>query len=127
MAPCSLLILYQTAVWHLDAARGPSTPSFEIEVSYEDVAGNPYNGRFKIDVGQFDGLHRLGQPTDEQIAESLKKIVSVMERWGHQRLQVETMSVTERREHDEQVRKLMEERKAKRDPPKDDDTEAPER
>jgi hypothetical protein len=29
MASRSLLIRDQTAVWHLDAARGPSTPSFD--------------------------------------------------------------------------------------------------
>src|SRR4051794_34646440 len=28
MAPCSLVVSDQPAFWHLDAARGPSTPSF---------------------------------------------------------------------------------------------------
>ena len=30
MAPRSLLILDQPAAWHSDAARGPSTPSFDL-------------------------------------------------------------------------------------------------
>src|SRR6516162_4804950 len=29
MAPCSLPVSDQPAFWHLDAARGPSTPSFD--------------------------------------------------------------------------------------------------
>src|SRR5271167_3361371 len=29
MAPCSLAVFDQPAFWHLDAARGPSTPSFD--------------------------------------------------------------------------------------------------
>ena len=30
MAPCLLVVLDRPALWHLDAARGPSTPSFSI-------------------------------------------------------------------------------------------------
>src|SRR6476646_1766651 len=29
MAPCPLIGSHQPALWHLDAARGPSTPSFD--------------------------------------------------------------------------------------------------
>src|SRR3954454_23519106 len=29
MAPCSPVVSDQPAFWHLDAARGPSTPSFD--------------------------------------------------------------------------------------------------
>lgn len=90
----------------------PPLAPFEIEVRYEDVAGHSYAERFKIDVGQFNGLSRLGNPPEEEIAENLKKIARVMELWSHQRLQVETMSVAERREHDERVRKMMEQRRA---------------
>jgi|HubBroStandDraft_4_1064222.scaffolds.fasta_scaffold237761_1 hypothetical protein len=99
--------------WNLLA--DPPLALFEIEICYEDMAGNPYAERFKIDVGQFNGLGRLGSPPEEEIVESLKKIARVMEQWSHQRLQVETMSVTERREHDEQVRRMMEERRSNRD------------
>lgn len=91
----------------------PRLSTFEVEVSYENLAGEKRNGTFSIDVGQFDGMHRLGTPNDEEMANSLKKIAAVMEGWAMRRLQVETMSVTERAEHDSQVRKIMEERRAR--------------
>jgi hypothetical protein len=101
--------------WELLAE--PRIGLFEIELAYENLAGEKRTGRFKIDLGQFDGMGRLGAPTDEQIADHLKKIATTVESWTHQRLQVETMSVTERKEYDEQVSKIMEERKTKRDRP----------
>jgi|ERR1041385_1006117 hypothetical protein len=99
--------------WELLAE--PRVSPFEVEVSYQNLAGEKKTGRFKIDIGQFEGMGRLGAPSDEQIAEHLKTIAKIMEGWATRRLQVETMSVTERKEHDEQVRKMMEERRAKRD------------
>jgi hypothetical protein len=106
-----------------DLLANPPLASFEIEVSYEDMSGEQYKGRFKIDAAQFGGLHRVGQPAEEEIAESLKKMVRVMENWAQQRLQVETMSVTERKEHDKQLREWIEEQKGKREPPKAADDE----
>ncbi len=98
-----------------DLLPDPSLAAFEIEISYEDMVGNCYAERFKVDIRQFEGLRRVGNPPEEDIAENLRKIAIVMERWPHQRLQVETMSVTERKEHDEQVRKMIEDRITKRD------------
>lgn len=97
-----------------DLLDDPCIRPFEIEVSYTDLAGNPYSGRFRIDVGQFAGLHRLGKPAEEEIADAVKKIAGIMEGWSMRRLQVETMSVTERREHDRELRKWVEERKGER-------------
>jgi hypothetical protein len=68
-----------------DLLHNPSLAPFEIEVSYENMAGSIYVKRFRIDVGQFEGLSRLGNPPEEEIAESLKKIARVMEQWPHQR------------------------------------------
>jgi hypothetical protein len=107
-----------------DLLASPEIAPFEIEIDYEDLSGGKHTGRWKIDGAQFGGLHRVGKPPDEEIAENIKKIVDVMEGWAHGRLQVETMSVTERQEYDEQVRKSMEERRAKRgDPSKGDNGE----
>lgn len=101
--------------WELLAA--PVLAPFEIEIQYEDLAGNKHSGRYNIDVAPFDGLHRLGKPPQEEIADALKAMAKSMESWAHNRLQVETMSLTERREHDAKVRKSMEERRAKRGDP----------
>lgn len=95
-----------------DLLKKPEVKPFEVEVSYEDLTGTKHIGRFKLDVTQFDGMGRLGQPPDEQIAESLRKILGVMEGWSHRRLQVETMSITERKQHDQEIRDMMEERRA---------------
>src|SRR4051794_21733490 len=41
MAPCLLVVLDQPALWHLDAARGPSTSSFDYLVGAgEDARWN---------------------------------------------------------------------------------------
>jgi hypothetical protein len=95
-----------------DLLAEPRISPFEIELTYENLAGEKRTGRFKIDVGQFDGMGRLGAPTDEQIADHLKMIATTMEGWATRRLQVEIMSVTERKEHDEQMRRMIEERRA---------------
>jgi hypothetical protein len=52
------------------------------------------------------------------MADNLKKILQVMEGWAQKRLQIETMSVTERKEHDQEVRQWIEERKRKGGDPK---------
>jgi hypothetical protein len=96
-----------------DLLADPRISRFEVELSYENLAGEKRTGRYKIDIGQFDGMGRLGAPSDEQIAEHLKTIAKVMESWTRGRLQVETMSVTERKEHDERVREMMEQRRAR--------------
>jgi hypothetical protein len=92
----------------------PRLEPFEVEVSYENLRGDVTTARHMIDVSQFDGMGRLGQEPEELIAEHLKKIAGVMESWNHRRLQVETMSVTERAEHDTELMKRMEEQRAKR-------------
>lgn len=97
-----------------DLLEEPKVAPFEVEVSYQNLAGDQRTGTFKIDVVQFEGLRRLGQPADEQIAEHLKKMAAAVESWSHRRLQVETMSVTERRAHDEQIRRMIQERQASR-------------
>jgi hypothetical protein len=109
--------------WELLAE--PRIAPFEVELNYENLGGEKTTGRFKIDVGQFEGMGRLGAPTDEQMVEHLKTIAQVMEGWGMRRLQVETMSVTERKEHNEQVRKVMDERRAKRNPPSEQKSKEP--
>src|SRR4051812_20797275 len=38
MAPCLLLVSHQPTLWHLDAARGPSTPSLDHLVSAREDA-----------------------------------------------------------------------------------------
>src|SRR5262245_43857334 len=50
MAPRSLLVSDQSAPWHLDAARGPSTPSFDDLVSASEKRGR---------YGEADHLGRL--------------------------------------------------------------------
>ena len=97
-----------------DLLEEPALAPFEVEVTHEDLSGGRYSERFRLDVSQFEGMGRLGQPTDEQIAESLRKILGVMEGWSHRRLQVETMSVAERREHDTELLAMANERRAKR-------------
>jgi hypothetical protein len=98
-----------------DLLAEPRISSFDVEVTYENLAGEEQKGRYTIDIGQFDGMGRLGKPADEQIADNVKKIADVMEGWGMRRLQVETMSLTERKAHDEEMRKLHEERRQKRE------------
>jgi hypothetical protein len=98
--------------WDLLAA--PEIKPFEVEITYEDLKGSKHSGRYKIDAAQFGGLHRVGKPPEQEIVDHLKTIASVLEGWSHRRLQVETMSVTERREHDQQVMQAMEDRRARR-------------
>lgn len=92
----------------------PKLGPFEVEVSYENLRGETTIARYMIDISQFEGMGRLGQPFDELMAEHLKTIASTMEGWSMRRLQVETMSVTERKAHDDEVRRLMDERRAQK-------------
>jgi hypothetical protein len=103
----------------------PGLQPFEVEVAYEDLSGTKQKARFKVDVGPFEGLMRLGKPPEIEIAESVTKIADELRGWASRRLQVETMSVSERQREDEETRKLMEERRAKRSQqPKQDAAES---
>jgi hypothetical protein len=95
----------------------PVLAPFEVEVTYENLREEKTTTRHLIDVSQFNGVTRLGQPFEEQIAESVKKIASAMESWRMSRLQVETMSVTERRQRDEQFRRAVEEERSQESRP----------
>lgn len=64
-----------------DLLKAPIIQPFDVEVSYEDMVGNRHRATFRIDIGQFKGLGRLGRPADERIADSLEKIEKVV---GHQ-------------------------------------------
>jgi hypothetical protein len=96
----------------------PVLPRFEVEVSYENLRGEATTTRYMIDIGQFDGMGRLGQPFEELIAEHLKKIAGAVEGWSNRRLQVETMSVTEREQQEKEMRRVMDERRAQQGKPK---------
>jgi hypothetical protein len=97
-----------------DLLKEPAIEPFDIEISYQDIAGYQYKERFTIDAAQFGGLHRVGTSHEEDAAKNLKTIATVMEGWAHRRLQVETMSITERQEHDQELRQRMEEMRARR-------------
>src|SRR5262245_24777736 len=56
MAPRSLLVSDQSAPWHLDAARGPSTPSFDHCISKREQ----FRGYFKI-------KHLCGLEIDDEL------------------------------------------------------------
>src|SRR4051812_8946836 len=50
MAPCSLVVSDQPAFWHLDAARGPSTPSFD------DLVSAGEHSRWHVEAERLRGL-----------------------------------------------------------------------
>src|SRR4051812_46658062 len=77
--------------WELLAE--PKLAPFEIQIDCENLVGEKQSRSFKIDAAQFEGLVRVGKPPDQEIAESIKGILNVMEGWARGRLQVETMSV----------------------------------
>ncbi|MDB5602338.1 MAG: hypothetical protein JWN71_4382 [Xanthobacteraceae bacterium] len=98
-----------------DLLSEPALPPFEVELTYENLAGEQRCAKFSVDVNQFNGMYRLGTPNDELIAQNLKKIADVMEGWSRGRLQVETMSVSERKEYDAEIRQFMQECGAQQD------------
>ena len=95
-----------------DLLAEPPLAPFEIDVEYEDMSGNQQIGQFRIDVAQFEGLHRLGTPPEEDIANAVKKIADIIDGWAQRRLQVETISTSERKKQDEQRHRELEERRA---------------
>jgi hypothetical protein len=104
--------------WSLLAGT-PLTP-FEVEVRYESIEGEKYNNRFAIDISQFTGLIRLGEPPDEQIAKAVKEIAEEMKRWTRSRLPVEMITAREQGERDAEVRRQFEGRRRGRDVPLDE-------
>ena len=97
-----------------DLYEKPRLDRFDVEITFENLKSEQQTARYTVDVAQFDGMGRLGKPSDELMVENLKRIADAMEGWSMRRLQVETMSVTERAELDAKLMKRMEEQRAKR-------------
>ncbi len=88
----------------------PVLAPFEVDLSYESIDGEKYSDRFSIDISQFNGLVRLGEPPDEQIAKAVKEIAEEVKRWRSSRLPVEVITTRERQKRDAEARREFEER-----------------
>src|SRR5712672_3610059 len=66
MAPCLLVVFDPPALWHLDAARGPSTPSFDHLVGGSDQGRRNGEAEHPRGPGVDDQLE-LGRLHDRQI------------------------------------------------------------
>jgi hypothetical protein len=59
--------------------NGEGCPPITIEATYRDAHGTELKDRFVLSPRQFEGLTRLGQSIGEDVADSLKKIVKLLE------------------------------------------------
>src|SRR6476660_8626929 len=70
MAPCSPVVSDQPAFWHLDAARGPSTPSLDHLIS-AGLQRQGHNKRERLCGLEVDHKFELGRQNHRQIARFL--------------------------------------------------------
>ena len=52
----------------------PRLRPFVVEIRYRDLKKAEHLERFTLDVGQFDGLSRIGNDSEEDTAKALKEI-----------------------------------------------------
>lgn len=90
-----------------DLLAEPSLAPFKVEVQYEDMKELKYCDSFDINVSAFEGLVRLGNPAEDEIADALKKIEATMARWTSGGLIVETITTQERERRDEERRQQI--------------------
>ena len=75
----------------------PRLRPFQVTVEYEDIGGNLKTDTYSLDVSQFAEWSTMGEPTDHEMAEALKKIEKHLDNCvsGLLRLKVETMTAAE--------------------------------
>jgi hypothetical protein len=77
--------------------------NFDLNVSYEDYSGNKYKSTFKINLSEFYGIPRLGNPPIYDIAETLKKIEKMLERLLHKKLEIDVYNKEDREEEKQKL------------------------
>ena len=58
--------------------KDPKLRPFKVSVTFQDLNGKNDNKEFVLDVAQFTGLTILGGPPEYEIAQTLKKIETVI-------------------------------------------------
>ena len=58
--------------------KDPKLRPFKVSVTFQDLNGKNDNKEFVLDVAQFTGLSILGSPPEYEIAQTLKKIETVI-------------------------------------------------
>ena len=53
------------------AVTEPMLPPFDVLLSYEDLKGKQHRNTCRLDVAQFDGFARLGNPPEQDMAKAL--------------------------------------------------------
>ena len=62
----------------LSLLKDPKLRPFKVSVTFQDLNGKNDNKEFVLDVAQFTGLTILGGPPEYEIAQTLKKIETVI-------------------------------------------------
>lgn len=62
----------------LELLQDPVLEELRISASYEDARGQELITSVSIKVRQFEGINRLGSPPLDEVADSLKKVASVL-------------------------------------------------
>jgi hypothetical protein len=86
--------------------------NFDIYVSYEDYSGEKYQTTYKVNLSEFYGIPRLGNPPLYDIAESLKKIEIILDRLLHKKIE---MNIYNKEDREEEKQKLKDEVKHLKD------------
>lgn len=60
----------------------PRLRPFVVEIRYRDLKKAEHLERFTLDVGQFDGLSRIGNDPEEDTAKALKEIAAELKKWS---------------------------------------------
>lgn len=76
LAPKQRLASFLISLFEVQDTKmeGPDRLQFALTVNYRDAAGKALKERYAADFAHFVGMHRLGTPAIESIAESMKKL-----------------------------------------------------
>lgn len=82
----------------------PRLQPFLVEVRFRDLKKKEHVERYTLDVGQFDGLARIGGDPQEELTKAVKEIADELQKWTRRALPVETATRAElRREEQEYI------------------------
>ncbi len=100
-----------------DLLAGTPLQPFTFTISYENIYGQKRESSYRLDVSELEGLGRVGESANHEMAKALTKIAREVEGWsGFRRLKIETITSRELAEENRRAIEEMQRRSEQRKP-----------